>query len=229
MCGRLCGLGIGHIAVGIGLKGADRRINAGILVFAALFADFLLGVFVLLGLEDYFVPPNFSTLHYLQFEFPYSHGLAASIGWAGAAALAALLFWPKGDSRRARIALIVAAVVFSHFLLDALAHTPELPVWGPDSRKLGLGLSNHLRIEAGLELLMTAVALGIYLRSAGNAGRLGRYGMVALVTLLSVLTVGGQALAGSVPSRAALISDWIAFPAVVAAAVLWLDRKRAAA
>lgn len=222
-------MGIGHIAVGIGLKKADRRINAGILVFAALFADFLLGVFVFLGFEDYFVPPNFATLHSLQFEFPYSHGLAASLGWAGAAALAALLLWPKRDSRRARLALIVAAAVFSHFLLDALVHTAELPVWGPDSRKLGLGLLNHFRIEAGLELLMTAVALGIYLCSAGHAGRLGRYGMVVLMALLAVVTVGGQALATSVPSRTALAADWVIFPAVVAALVFWLDRKRVAA
>ncbi|HYM12810.1 MAG TPA: hypothetical protein VEU62_18880 [Bryobacterales bacterium] len=100
-------MGIGHIAVGIGLKRADRRLNAGILVFAALLADFLLGVFVFLGLEDYFVPPNFATVHYLQFEFPYSHGLAASIGWAGAAALAALLLWRRREGRRRRIALIV--------------------------------------------------------------------------------------------------------------------------
>jgi hypothetical protein len=36
-------MGIGHVAVGLGLKYADRRINAGWLIFAASLPDFLLG------------------------------------------------------------------------------------------------------------------------------------------------------------------------------------------
>ncbi|HYM12809.1 MAG TPA: hypothetical protein VEU62_18875 [Bryobacterales bacterium] len=88
---------------------------------------------------------------------------------------------------------------------------------------------NHFRIESALELLMTATALGLYLGSAREAGRLGRYGMVALMALLAVVTVGGQAFATSVPSRTALVADWLIFPTVVAALVFWLDRKRVAA
>ena len=42
-------MGIGHVAIGLGLKRADPQINAGWLIFAALLPDFLLGLFALAG------------------------------------------------------------------------------------------------------------------------------------------------------------------------------------
>lgn len=68
-------MGIGHVAVGLGLKTADRRLNAGLLVFAAFLADFLLGWFVLAGWESYQYPADYDSVHYLLFTFPWSHGL----------------------------------------------------------------------------------------------------------------------------------------------------------
>jgi hypothetical protein len=67
-------VGIGHVAIGLGLKSADRRSNAGLLIFAALFADFLLGCFALAGWESYQVPRDYAHKHYLLFTFPWSHG-----------------------------------------------------------------------------------------------------------------------------------------------------------
>ena len=75
-------MGIGHVAVGLGLKSADRRLNVGFLIFAALFADFLLGWFTLAGWESYEIPPDYATKHYLLFTFPWSHGLLPDLGWA---------------------------------------------------------------------------------------------------------------------------------------------------
>jgi len=49
-------MGIGHLAVGLGLKKADSATNVGWLGFAAFLPDFLLGWFVLAGWESYLVP-----------------------------------------------------------------------------------------------------------------------------------------------------------------------------
>jgi hypothetical protein len=80
-------MGIGHVAVGLALKRGDQKINVGWLVFAALLPDFLLGWFVLAGLESYAAPPNYASVHYLLFTFPWSHGLVADMVWAALAGL----------------------------------------------------------------------------------------------------------------------------------------------
>jgi hypothetical protein len=46
----------------------------GWLIFATLLPDFLLGWFVLAGLESYEAPNDYPSLHYLLFTFPWSHG-----------------------------------------------------------------------------------------------------------------------------------------------------------
>ena len=103
-------MGIGHVAIGLGLKCADRRINAGWLIFAALLPDFLLGWFVLDGLEGYTEPNDYAGAHYLLFTFPWSHGLLADVAWA---AIAGVVTWGLARCRKA--AVVMAAAVLSHF------------------------------------------------------------------------------------------------------------------
>ncbi|SPF34264.1 hypothetical protein SBA4_1460004 [Candidatus Sulfopaludibacter sp. SbA4] len=75
-------MGIGHVAVGLSLKPADRRLNVGLLIFAAFLANFLLGWFVWAGWESYQYPPDFASVHYMLFTFPWSHGLLPLVVWA---------------------------------------------------------------------------------------------------------------------------------------------------
>src|SRR5947207_788135 len=147
-------MGIGHVAVGLGLKRADRRVNVGWLIFAALFADFLLGWFVLTGWEDYQVPTDYASKHYLLFTFPWSHGLLPDLGWAATLGLltAALL-------RNLRGGAIVAVAVLSHYILDAIVHVKGLPVDGPGSLEFGLGLWQDLPVALTLELVLAAIGL----------------------------------------------------------------------
>src|SRR6266481_1730074 len=107
-------MGIGHVAVGLALKRADRRINVGWLIFAALLPDFLLGWFVLAGLESYVTPNDYPSVHYLLFTFPWSHGLLPDVAWA---AVAGVVAWSLA---RRRTAAVVAGAVLSHFLLDGI-------------------------------------------------------------------------------------------------------------
>ena len=79
-------MGIGHIALGLACKRAEPRVNVGVFVFAALLADFLLGLFAFAGMETAHVPDDYAHLHYLTFTFPYSHGLAALLVWSALAA-----------------------------------------------------------------------------------------------------------------------------------------------
>jgi hypothetical protein len=48
--------GVGHAAIALGAARAVPRVNAGWLVFAAFLADFLLGIFAIMGFEQAHVP-----------------------------------------------------------------------------------------------------------------------------------------------------------------------------
>jgi hypothetical protein len=215
-------MGIGHAAVALGASRAEPRINVGLLIFAAFLADFLLGIFAAFGLEQAHVPPNFATRHYLTFTFPYSHGMVSLLLWG--ILLGGLFCWL--DRRdRTRAFLVVAALVFSHFLLDALVHVPELPLLGENSPKIGLALWNHLPLELTLETLMAIAGLAIYWRLGGS--RVSRWGIAIFTLLLTALT-WTQLFITRPPSPSQLIPNWIIAPLVFAAIPFAFDRKRTA-
>jgi hypothetical protein len=219
---------IGHLGVGLALKRVDRNINVGILIFAALFLDFILGALVLLGVEQVVVPANYRDLHYLTFSFPYSHGLLAALLWSVLAMLVGGWLWPEGKPCRTRVPWIVAVAVFSHFVTDLIVHIAEMPLAGARSYKLGLGLWNHLHAALMLEGLLVVAGLTLYLRAAGNIGRPAKYGMTVFMIFLSAFAIGGQMLSTVPPDPRALALVWLVQAVVVAGITFWLDRERPA-
>lgn len=216
-------MGIGHAAVALGASRALPRVNAGILIFAAFLADFLLGIFGALGMEQAHVPPDYSTRHYLTFTFPYSHGLVPLIVWG--MLLAAIFCWVDRQDR-VRAFWILAALVFSHFILDGLVHVPELPLLGQNSPKVGLALWNHMPLELTLESLMALAGLVVYWKLTGGT-RVSRWGMAAFVVLLTALT-WSQLFSRIPPTQAQLVPTWIVAPIVFSAIPYALDSKRIA-
>jgi hypothetical protein len=87
----------GHVGAAMAIARAEKRVNLGIFVFAALFLDFVLWLLVLLGWESVSIPANFNTTHQPEFIFPYSHGLLASIVWSALAGSGTFL-WPEFDT-----------------------------------------------------------------------------------------------------------------------------------
>jgi len=49
--------------------------------------------------------------------------------------------------------------VFSHWLLDALVHRPEMPLLGSSSRMAGLGLWNHMPVALAMEAVIALIAV----------------------------------------------------------------------
>ena len=216
-------MGIGHVAVGLGLKRADRELNAGWLIFAALLPDFLLGWFALAGWEGYEAPPGYPAKHYLLFTFPWSHGLAADLAWAAAASL---LAWAL--TRRRVAALVASIAVLSHFLLDGIVHVKGLPLDFGSGPVFGLGLWRHLPLELSIEVGMAAAGLWIYCSAVRDRAKGRGVGMAIYIALLTVFLVAGEAGATEVPPRGGLIASWPAAPVAMAAIAFWLDRGRRA-
>jgi hypothetical protein len=216
-------MGVGHIAVALGAAKAAPRLNVGWLVFAAFLADFLLGIFALAGLEHASVPADYAARHYLLFTFPYSHGLLPLLLWAVIAGI--LISWRRAFDRR-QVVLVIALVVLSHFVLDAVVHIAGLPLAGENSPKIGLGLWRHLPLELSIETLMAGVGVAIYLQVAGpRAAGLSRYGMAIFAALAAALT-WMQLFTAAPPNPNQLAVGWIVAPLVFSAVAYGLDRPR---
>ena len=201
------------------MKRAEPKASLGLLFFAALLSDFLLGVFYWAGIERAFVPPDYARLHYLTFDFPYSHGLAASLLWSAAAFMLAKYVWRSGGTRAGAV---LGLAVFSHFVLDSVVHEPEMPVLGRGSAKLGLGLWNNMALALTLEMLLVVAGLGLH-RSVGGGGRGRGAGVLVLMVVFSALTVAGMTAAPP-PVLNAAGASWVAIPLILSGVGFWLDR-----
>ena len=216
-------MGIGHAAVALGASRAAPRVNVGLLVFAAFLADFLLGIFAAFGLEQAHVPPDYASRHYLTFTFPYSHGMVPLLAWG---ALLGVLFCRVDKRNHIRAFWVIAVLVFSHFILDALVHVPELPLLGQNSPKFGLALWNHMPLELSLETLMAVAGLAIYW-NLGHVSTARRWGMAVFAMGLTAIT-WTQLWMTEAPAPSQLAPTWLLAPVVFSAIPYVLDRKRVA-
>ena len=101
----------GHIGAALAIGRAERRVNLGLLVVAALLLDLILWTLILLGVESATIPADFASTHQPAFVFPFSHGLMAAVAWALLAGAAALLWYAKSGAAKFMIAAIVAVAV----------------------------------------------------------------------------------------------------------------------
>jgi hypothetical protein len=89
---------IGHFAVGFASKRFAPRTNLALLMAAPLFLDILWPVFVLMGWERVRIDPGNTRFTPLDFiDYPWSHSLLMSIGWATVFAISyqlAVRYWP---------------------------------------------------------------------------------------------------------------------------------------
>lgn len=213
----------GHVGAALAIGRAERRVNIGAFILAALLLDVVLWLFVLLDWETVTIPADFGRTHQARFVFPYSHGLVASIAWSALAGAAAFIGHPRFRDGRLRAAALVGAAVFSHWLLDALVHVPELPLAGALSRTVGLGLWRHKPVALALEALIVVAGLRLYVSGAGLSRARKRW-LVVLTLLTLAFTVIGMSVAPPPPSATAMAASSFATCLVVSALAWRLGR-----
>jgi hypothetical protein len=213
---------VGHLGVGLALSSRSRRFRLGPLLGAALLLDVLLGIFVLAGMEQVIVPPGYATGHFLEFVFPYSHGLLDAVLWAGITAALAAAGWLL-LGRGAPAAWIAFAAVLSHFVCDAVEHVRGLPLLGEDSPHVGLGLWRAMPWALALELLLLAAGAALFLRSRSALSPVRRGVLLGVLGLLAVLQLVGQLGGAPPPPAPALALTWIVQTVVLVLLGLWAD------
>lgn len=179
---------IGHYAPVFALAAARRSPGLAAGFVAVQLVD--VGFFSLsyFGIEKWAANPSLTGFTPIDLTYmPYTHGLAGSIAWAvGAAALTALVT-PAG--RRAVDALIIGALVLSHWFLDLIVHRHDLPLVHDDGEKLGFGLWDQPELVVPLELGLFFAGFWLFMRATQPRGMLGR--IVPWVVVGVLLTVQG--------------------------------------
>jgi membrane-bound metal-dependent hydrolase YbcI (DUF457 family) len=213
---------IGHFGVALAAKKVAPRPSLGTLVLAALFADGIWPVFLLLGWEKVEIEPGITAVTPLDFvSYPYSHSLVADAAWG--ALLGAGYFLSRRDRAGA---LWIAALVLSHWVLDFISHGPDMPVaiHGP---KFGVGLWYSLPATLVVEFALLGAGAWIYASATRPRDRIGTFaywGYVATLAAIYVASVVGP----PPPSVAALAATGLLSWLFVVWAY-WIDRHRAVA
>ena len=211
---------IGQIGIGIILKTFVKRFNLGWIIAATLLLDVVLWVFVLFGIESYYIPSNYDQFHFFAFDFPYSHGLLACICWT---ILTFLII--KGYTRRNKIATIMACGVFASFLLSIIIHPAEIPLF-LNSHKVGIGLCKLRWWDLAFELIILLTGLIIYYQSSYSKTYTGKYGLGVFLALVIYLNFGQQFLLPDPSDFLDTALSSLTALVTIIAVMYWLDKKR---
>jgi hypothetical protein len=213
---------IGHAAVALAAKKLAPEVSLGLLFAAATWLDLVWPVLVLLGVEVVRIAPGDTAFTPLEFvSYPWTHSLVLALAWSVAFAVA-LAPWVRGT--RARV--LLAVLVFSHWVLDFVSHRPDLPLAPGESVKLGLGLWNSIPATLAVEGALAATGLWLYLRTTTARDATGRYALWSLGGML--LLVWLSALVSPPPPSAQAVA-WVGLAGwLLPLWAGWADRHRAA-
>ena len=214
---------IGHLAVAFAAKKAAPKVSLGTLFIATQFVDLLWPIMLLLGLEHVRIAPGITAFTPLDFyDYPLTHSLLTGVEWA-------LVFggtYYIAFNKNLRTALILAACVVSHWVLDFVSHRPDMPIIPWMDCKTGLGLWNSIPATLAVESLLFATGVWIYVNATKPLNAKGVWGMWTFIAF-AVVAYLGAAFGPPPPGVNALAwsaqSVWL-----LVAWAYWFDKNRAA-
>jgi membrane-bound metal-dependent hydrolase YbcI (DUF457 family) len=211
---------IGHFGLGFAAKRVAPGVSLGTAFLAAQFLDLLWPTFLLLGMESVRIAPGATAVTPLIFDhYPFSHSLVAALCWGVALGAVYAL-----TTRNTRGAFVVAALVVSHWLLDAIVHAPDLPLAPGVGTMVGLGLWQSKVATMAVEVPIFALGVWLYLRSTRAKDKVGAFGLVGLVSFLALIYVGN--LFGDPPPSVTAIA-WVGQAQwLLVAWAFWVDAHR---
>jgi membrane-bound metal-dependent hydrolase YbcI (DUF457 family) len=184
----------------------------------------LVSVDQLAGLEHARSTPGITAFSSLDgYDVAISHSLATTILWSVLAGIA--YFWWRRDRRGS---MVVGAAVFSHWVLDAVSHRPELPLAPGVNQYIGLGLWNTITMTLLIEGALWLGCIAIYVRATRPTSRGGTLGLVPLIGVPTVGWIRSPFM--TLPEGEFMASVLIALLAVwggLCVLATWVDRQRA--
>ncbi len=138
----------GHFAIAFAAKPAAPKAPLWLLLVATEILDLLAFTFMAIGIEHAAPDPSFA----------WSHGLFMSVVWSVVTGTIAFLFY-----RDRRTSIAIGLLVFSHWVLDFISHSRDLPLLFNGSPLVGLGLESSIPVGIVMEFSMLAGGVAIYL------------------------------------------------------------------
>jgi hypothetical protein len=181
----------GHFGFAAMVKSRERSTPLWALMLATVWLDIIFIPFLLTHRES--VQPIHPGYGGLIIHADYTHSI---VGMLVLSAVLGAMFLPRMGRR---IALVIALVSASHWVLDLVVHRADMPVLPGNIGNLpsfGLGLWNHPRVAICVEFILVVAGAFLYGRAAmevsRRAGRDGRLaslsaGMIAVFGLLVLL------------------------------------------
>lgn len=211
---------VGHFAVALGARRAAPAVPLSWLVAGAIALDLLWPMFLLAGVETVSIDPGNTAFTPAAFDhYPWSHSLVMAGVWAAVIALVA-----RARLRLTSGALLVAAVVVSHWFLDFITHRPDLPLW-PGGPEYGLGLWHSIPATFIVEGLLFGAAIWLYTSAfpaRDRTGTLAFWGLILFTTLIWVSGPFSPPPPGTQAIAVVGLLMWL-FPLWAA----WIERHRA--
>src|SRR4029453_13264947 len=151
---------VGHYGPSFAAKATEKTIPLWVLFIAVQWLDVMWSVFVLLGIEKVRIVPGFTATNPLDLYYmPYTHSLVAALLWS-VVAIVVYKLWSKNKGWLAPA--LVGGAVFSHWVLDLLAHRRDLALYD-NSMKVGMGLWNFPVLAFAMEVVLLFSGLYLYL------------------------------------------------------------------
>lgn len=155
----------GHFGLAAGTKAWAPRLPLWVLFLSTFFLDVIFIVLFAFGIEGLtpLDPARPNAYGGALIHAYYTHSLLGAVLIAGVTGWLASRFWGQ------RGGVVIAVVVFSHWLLDLLVHRPDLPILPGNIGNLpllGFGLWQAPVVSAVLELALVLSGAYFYYRSA---------------------------------------------------------------
>jgi hypothetical protein len=211
---------VGHMAMALAAKSRAPKVSLGWLVAAAFALDLLWPLFLVAGIERVSIVPGATAFNPLAFDsYPWSHSLLMACVWGLCAT--GIARW-RGVPMP--VALLIGAVVVSHWVLDFASHAPDLPLWPGPSPRVGLGIWNSVTATLLLEGALFLTGIVIYVRTTRALDRIGSFGFWAFIVVSTALWAS---VPWSPPPPSAQALAWFSFGSwLLVAWAGWADRHR---
>jgi len=178
---------LGHYALGFASKKIDKSPSLAMMFVAVQLLDFLWPIFVLLGLETFEIEAGNTVLTPLNFTFyPYSHSLLMCIVWG---ALLGFIYYITTKNRKG--AVILLALVCSHWILDVISHRPDLPLSPFSDQKVGLGLWNYPILESTFEIGLFITGTLLYFFHKKPKRKIAFWSLIGFFLVIHVMNILG--------------------------------------
>jgi membrane-bound metal-dependent hydrolase YbcI (DUF457 family) len=211
---------LGHFGLGLAAKRASPRTSLGTLWMAAQFLDLIWPVFLLLGIERVEIDPGNTVVTPLDFvSYPLSHSLLGAAGWAF---LFAGVYWLIRRNNRGAFLLLI--LVLSHWVLDAIVHRPDLPLYPGSNRMIGFGLWNSRLDTLLVEGVLFFWGLRMYGRATRARDAVGTYAFRTLMIFLALIYV--MNLLGPPPPDSHAVALMALAQWILILWAYWVDRHR---